>query len=64
MKTFLCFLVLAASAIGFAQTPVKTENKIVRKIHISHADPQLIALLLSGKLNFNLAPEITHAPKR
>lgn len=35
------------------------ERRVVRKIRIRHADPQLIYLLLSGKLTFGQGPEIS-----
>lgn len=37
----------------------KKDNKIVRKIYIRSADPALIALLLSGRQDYNGGPEIT-----
>ena len=40
----------------FSQT--KTTEKSIHKIHISHADPALIAMLLSGKNHdFLISPE-------
>ncbi|HET6644935.1 MAG TPA: hypothetical protein VFG65_05495 [Fimbriimonadales bacterium] len=34
-------------------------SKVLRKIQINHADPQLIAYLLSGDLDFGITPEIS-----
>jgi len=44
-------------SLGFSQTKIERSDKPVHKIHISHADPALIAILLSGSHNFNIAPE-------
>lgn len=56
MKKLILALVLAAiSAIGLAQS----DGKVVRRIQIRHADPQLIFMLLSGTTNFQTQPEIS-----
>ncbi|MGI8922661.1 MAG: hypothetical protein ACR2HJ_01245, partial [Fimbriimonadales bacterium] len=34
-------------------------SKVLRKIQINHADPQLIAYLLSGQLSFGISPELS-----
>jgi hypothetical protein len=61
-KFFLFALALSAVSICAAQqapSPSPAANKIVRKIKILHADPQLIALILSGKVKFTTPPEIS-----
>jgi hypothetical protein len=56
MKKFILALGLAAiSAIGFAQS----DGKVVRRIQIRHADPQLIFMALSGTTNFQTPPEMS-----
>jgi hypothetical protein len=54
-KILLCIGLMALMAVAaFGQ-----DNKIVRKIQIRHADPQLIFLLLAGQTNFNTPPEMS-----
>ena len=48
---------------GKKDTGGKTE-KPVRVIKIKHADPMLIALILSGKATFNTPPEISTVIKK
>lgn len=56
MKKLILALGLAAiSAMGLAQS----DGKVVRRIQIRHADPQLIYMLLSGKTNFQTPPEMS-----
>jgi len=56
MKKLILALGLAAiSAIGLAQS----DGKVVRRIQIRHADPQLIFMLLSGTTNFQTPPEMS-----
>ena len=56
MKKLILALGLAAiSAIGLAQS----DGKVVRRIQIRHADPQLIFMLLSGTTNFQTPPEVS-----
>lgn len=56
MKKILTTLVLSAILAGsaFAQ-----DGKVTRKIIIRSADPQLIAMILSGKYTFDMSPEPT-----
>lgn len=56
MKKLILVLGIAAiSAIGLAQS----DGKVVRRIQIRHADPQLIFMLLSGTTNFQTPPEMS-----
>ena len=67
MKTYTlaCSLVLLLLAdFAFGQEPQRSEpKKVVRKIKINSADPQLIALLLSKGVDFRLTSEITKLPR-
>lgn len=53
----VAFLAMAQAAGQEPTTP--TPKKTLRKLKIRSADPQLIYLLLSGKVNFNHGPEIS-----
>lgn len=44
---FAAFLLL--SSFCSAQQSLQSQNRVVRKITIKHADPALIMLILSGK---------------
>jgi hypothetical protein len=54
-KLILALGLVAISAIGLAQSG----GKVVRRIQIRHADPQLIFMLLSGTTNFQTPPEMS-----
>lgn len=54
-KLILALALVAIAAMGMAQS----DGKVVRRIQIKHADPQLIYLLLAGKTNFNTPPEMS-----
>jgi hypothetical protein len=56
MKKLFTILTLSAilAASAFAQ-----DGKVTRKIIIRSADPQLIAMILSGKYTFDMSPEPT-----
>jgi len=54
-KLILALGLVAVAAVGLAQS----DGKIVRKIQIRHADPQLIYMLLSGTTNFQTPPEMS-----
>lgn len=56
MKKFFVLLMCVMAVLASAQ-----DNKVVRKIKIQHADPMLIALLLSGRQNFQMPSEISKA---
>lgn len=66
MKHTILIFAMLFSVCAFAQEApsVKPDTKVVRKIKITHADPMLIALLLSGKLNLTSAPEISTVIKK
>jgi uncharacterized membrane protein YgcG len=53
MKKILTLL----AAIIIASVSMAQDDKVVRRIQIRHADPQLIYLLLRGQTNFNTPPE-------
>jgi hypothetical protein len=54
------FIILSLTTLIFsAAFADKKSDKPIRRIKIHSADPQLIALLLSGKQNYNIAPEIS-----
>jgi len=55
MKKLLCIGLMCLMAM----TAFGQDNKVVRKIQIRHADPQLIFLLLSGKTTFSTPPELS-----
>ena len=42
-----------------ASSELAQDDKVVRRIKIRHADPQLIMMLLNGTTNFNTPPEMS-----
>jgi len=58
MKRFIALtaLALCVFSAAFAQN---SENKVIRRIQIRKADPQLIWLLLQGRTTFNTPPELS-----
>jgi uncharacterized membrane protein YgcG len=55
MKSILCIgLIVLLSLSAFAQ-----DNRVVQRIKIRHADPQLIAMLLSGQTTVSTPPEMS-----
>lgn len=56
MKKFIIALgLLAVSALSMAQS----DGKVIRRIKIQSADPQLIIMILSGTANFQTPPEMS-----
>ena len=59
-------LLLLAADFAFGQSkpaePLPIQKKVVRKIKINSADPQLISMLLAKGVNFRLPSEITKQP--
>ena len=61
-KLFLITFAILSTCAFTQQSPQQPEklikdNKVVRKIKFSHADPMLIAIILSGKSTFVTQPE-------
>jgi len=54
-KLILAFGLLAVSALSMAQS----DGKVIRRIKIQSADPQLIIMILSGTANFQTPPEMS-----
>jgi len=52
LTTLLLIGVIASSALA-------QDGKILWRLHIRHADPQLIYMLLAGTANFNTSPEMS-----
>ncbi len=55
--TLLC--TLGWSQGGSDSSVANSSGKVLRRLKIKHADPQLIYLLLRGRTNFNTPPEIS-----
>jgi hypothetical protein len=62
LLVILCAAICAASSMGQDAVLPKAppqDGKVIRRIQIKSADPQLIAFLLQGNQNFILPPEIS-----
>lgn len=56
----LCVLAtLAFFVYTNAQETPKPTNKVIRRVIVRHADPQLIWKIITGQTTFNTPPEIT-----
>lgn len=53
-KLLFTFVFCALTMLSFAQS-----GQVTRKIVIRSADPQLIAMILAGKYDFNMSPNPT-----
>jgi hypothetical protein len=63
-KTILIALTILSTCAFAQQATPQNSEKPVRKIKIKHADPMLIALILSGKITFTTPPEISTVIKK
>jgi uncharacterized membrane protein YgcG len=52
-------LLVLLAAILIASVSLAQDGKVVRRLQIRHADPQLIYLLLRGQTNFQTPPELS-----
>lgn len=58
MKKLFILGLIVLSVFAYSQDPPK-EAKPIRKIRILHADPQLVALFLAGKITHQTPPELS-----